>query len=180
MPGSSTQTHKEASYRCLSVRPDSRLDRNRGDLFEVRSRSFDIGSSRLSSSSHSSRSSPLLTACAVFLTIASLYVARAVLVPLALAVLFTFVLTPLVVGLERGRLVRIPTVVLVLAVCFLATGAVGWLVTGQLMQVSDRLPNYTENIHKKIQLVRGPARGGLSNVTATVQDVSQSSRNPGQ
>jgi predicted PurR-regulated permease PerM len=132
----------------------------------------------LSASSRSSRSLPLLTACAVFLTIATLYVARAVLVPLALAVLFTFVLTPLVVGLERCRLGRVPAVVLVLAVCFLATGAVGWLVTGQLMQISDQLPNYTENIHKKIQLVRGPARGGLSNVTATVKDVSRELSKP--
>jgi predicted PurR-regulated permease PerM len=88
------------------------------------------------------------------------------------------VLTPLVVGLERCRLGRVPAVVLVLAVCFLAMGAVGWLVTGQLMQISDQLPNYTENIHKKIQLVRGPAGGGFRNVTATVKDVSRELSKP--
>jgi predicted PurR-regulated permease PerM len=119
-----------------------------------------------------------MTVMAICVTIATLYLARAVLVPLALAVLCTFVLTPLVVGLERWRLTRLPAVLLVLAFCFLAVGSVSWLVTGQLVQVSNQLPSYTENIDAKIRALRTPGRGGLSNVTAVVKDVNRELSKP--
>jgi predicted PurR-regulated permease PerM len=50
-----------------------------------------------------SASSPRLPLLTFVVSIAALYFAKAVLVPLALAVLFAFLLTPLVTGLERLR-----------------------------------------------------------------------------
>src|ERR1041385_5501451 len=75
---------------------------------------------------------------------------KTVLVPVALAVLLTFLLAPLVRGVERLRLGRIPSViVLVLLAAGLILG-IGWVTLMQLRNLTDNLPKYTENIREKI------------------------------
>src|ERR1700689_2341830 len=98
---------------------------------------------RTNAFSPSSRRSPWL---AFVVSIAALYFAKQVLVPLALALLFAFLLTPLVTRLERLRLGRIPSVMLVLIVSFSSAGGIGWVVANQLIEVINQLPNYTSNI----------------------------------
>jgi predicted PurR-regulated permease PerM len=82
--------------------------------------------------------------------VAALYFARAVLVPFALALLLSFLLSPLVRQLERLRLPRVAAVFIVVV---LATGIVITLtarVTSQLIEVAGELPNYRAHIQEKL------------------------------
>jgi len=118
----------------------------------------------------SSRFLPLI---AFVLSIAALYFAREVLIPFALAVLFSFMLTPVVKGLEHFRLGRVPSVGLVVLVSLLMAGTIGWVVSNQLIDVISQLPSYRENIHNKVEALRGPAGGALKRATDNVRELSE-------
>ena len=118
----------------------------------------------------SSRFLPLI---AFVLSIAALYFAREVLIPFALAVLFSFMLTPVVKGLERLRLGRVPSVGIVVLVSLLVAGAIGWVVSNQLIDVISQLPSYRENIHNKVEALRGPAGGALKKAADNVRELSE-------
>jgi predicted PurR-regulated permease PerM len=85
--------------------------------------------------------------------IATLYFARDFLIPLALAALLTFLLSPLVTRIERW-LGRIAAVLLVVAMIFAATGAAGWVLTRQLVDLATKLPDYKENIQTKLRSIK--------------------------
>jgi predicted PurR-regulated permease PerM len=87
--------------------------------------------------------------------IATLYFARDFLIPLALAALLTFLLSPLVAKIERW-LGRIAAVLLVGAMIFAATGAAGWVLTRQLVDLATKLPDYKENIQTKLRSIKVP------------------------
>src|SRR5438270_12183114 len=71
----------------------------------------------------------LLASIAV--VVAALYLAQDVLIPLALATLLPFLLSPLVARLERCRLGRVPAVVVVAALAVGRLGVLGGVVVGQ-------------------------------------------------
>ena len=93
------------------------------------------------------------------LVIVVLYWAQAVLVPIALAVLLTFVLTPPVNWLERW-LSRVPAVLAAVTLVFIVLGLVGWGLARQMDHLADDLPTYRVNILAKIADVRGAGKGG--------------------
>ncbi|MGD0212052.1 MAG: AI-2E family transporter [Terriglobales bacterium] len=113
-------------------------------------------------------SSRLLMLIAVAVVIVGLYFGREVLIPLALAVVLAFVFTPVVGGLQKCHLGRVPAVLVVLLLAFTVIGTLGWVVTGQLMDIVDQLPNYEDNIHAKIESLRVPDGSRLKNATNTV------------
>jgi predicted PurR-regulated permease PerM len=117
--------------------------------------------------------SRLLTLVGVVVVIAGLHFGRPLLIPLALAVVFAFLLTPIVELAERCRLGRVPSVLAVLVLSFALLAAVGWGVTNQLVEILVHLPDYRANIHDKIEAIRAPRSGGLSKATATVSDLSK-------
>src|SRR5208283_3572719 len=117
--------------------------------------------------------SKLLTLVGIVVVIAGLYFGRQVLIPLALAVVFAFLLTPIVGLVERCRLGRVPSVLVVLALSFALLAAVGWGVTNQLVEIIVLLPDYRANLHDKIEAIRAPRSSGLSKATATVNDLSK-------
>jgi predicted PurR-regulated permease PerM len=96
------------------------------------------------------------------IVVAVLYFARAVVIPIALAVLFTFLLTPLVLRLRRWGLRRIPAVITVVALSFGVLGVIFMLTASQLTDLAHRLPGYQQTIHKKIEALRSSG-GGLIN-----------------
>src|SRR5687767_15636090 len=93
------------------------------------------------------------------LVVAVLYWAQAVLVPFALALLLTFVLTPPATWLER-LIGRVPAVLVVVTLVFTALGLAGWGLTRQLTHLAEDLPGYRANIRAKIADVRGAGKGG--------------------
>ena len=123
----------------------------------------------------SSRKTPaffLLTT--VVLIIASLYWAQAVLIPIAVSILLTFLLTPVADSLERLGLGRVFSVVLIVILAFSFLAAVGWIVTLQLTSVANELPTYRQNIGQKIADIRGAGKGGaLEKVQKTAEEMKQ-------
>jgi len=101
-----------------------------------------------------------------------LYFGRLVLVPLALAVVLAFLLTPVVGWLQKCRLGRVPAVLFVLVLAFGLVSSLGWIVAGQLMEIVDQFPSYKSNIHDKIQSLRVPDGSRLKNATNTVSELS--------
>jgi predicted PurR-regulated permease PerM len=95
--------------------------------------------------------SQLLAVTVTIVVVTLLYLAKTVILPLALAILLTFVLAPVVTCLERIRLPRIVAIPIVLLAAGAALGAVGWTVFVQLVEVTNDLPAYTTNIQNKIQ-----------------------------
>ena len=93
------------------------------------------------------------------LVVAVLYWAQAILVPFALAILLTFVLTPPVACLQR-RIGRAPAVLLAVTLVFAALGLGGWVLTRQMDHLAEDLPGYRANIRAKIADVRGASKGG--------------------
>jgi predicted PurR-regulated permease PerM len=88
-----------------------------------------------------------------------LYVAREVLIPIALAVLLSFVLSPVVRLLERWYLPRGLSVVAVVAIAFGVIFALGSLLVSQVNQLATDLPSYRSTLSDKIKSVRGVAGG---------------------
>ncbi len=85
------------------------------------------------------RASPLFILVAMITAITALYVAKSILLPLALAILLSFLFTPLVDRLERWRMPRVPAVLGVVAISFAILGSVAWVVTNQLVQLGLEL-----------------------------------------
>src|SRR4029434_3149156 len=110
----------------------------------------------------------------VVLIIASLYWAQAVLIPIAFSILLTFLLPPVADSLERLRLGRVLSVILIVLLAFSFLGAVGWIVTRQLTSVAKALPTYRQNIRKKSADIRGAGKGGaLEKVQKTAEEMKQ-------
>src|SRR5712691_9978776 len=84
------------------------------------------------------------------LVIASLYWAKAVLVPLALALMLTFLLQPIVAALHRRGLGHTPAAVLVVMLLGLVLGAVGWAVVMQFSSLTSELPRYQDNLKRLV------------------------------
>lgn len=92
----------------------------------------------------------LLALVAAVIVVAVLYLAKTVVVPLALAILFTFLLAPLVTLLERVRFPRVIAIALVMCSFFALVGWIGWTVGNQLVEVTAHLPVYRTNIADKL------------------------------
>ena len=108
----------------------------------------------------------------VALVVAGLYWLQAVLIPLALAVLLTFLLSPVVSTLQRRGLGRVPAVLVSVVLALSILGGIGWTLTRQLVTLADELPRYSLNIHQRIADLRGVSKGGsVEKVQKTVEDV---------
>lgn len=99
-----------------------------------------------------------ITFAGCVLVVAVLYWAQAVLVPVCLAVLITFVLTPPVMWLQR-RIGRLAAVFSIVILVFTGLGLAGYGVYRQMASLSADLPTYRANIREKIRQVKGAQRG---------------------
>jgi predicted PurR-regulated permease PerM len=111
---------------------------------------------------------------AVVVVVAALYFAQAVLMPVAMAIFLSFVLSPLVSRVERWRLGRVPSVVVVVLLAFTAIGSVSWVVGRQAMDMAARLPEYRENLDAKFALVREKLHGPFQRASDAVHSIEQS------
>ena len=107
--------------------------------------------------------------------VAALYLARDLLIPIALAVLISFVLAPMVLALRRTGLPRVPSVVAVVALSFGVILGVGALGTSQLSQLAGKLPEYQSNISDKIRSLKGSANGAgtVSKATSVLKEIGR-------
>ena len=99
---------------------------------------------------------PVIVAIAV---VAALYFARDIFVPLALALLSTFALSPLVTGLHRSGVPKAVAVLGVVITAFLVIFVFVSIVVSQLTVLAQNLPSYQYNIETKIRAVKDAQSG---------------------
>lgn len=88
-----------------------------------------------------------------------LYFGRELLVPVALAVLFTFLLTPPVKRLQRWGLPKVFAIASVVIVMNFAALSLGYLVSKQVVMLTADLPKYEMNLRAKIKSMRDISSG---------------------
>jgi predicted PurR-regulated permease PerM len=86
--------------------------------------------------------------------VAGLYFGREVLVPIALAVLLSFVLAPAVIALGRLRIGKVASVLATVIVAFALLAGLGTVIGKQLSQLAENLPQYQIVIGKKLAALR--------------------------
>jgi predicted PurR-regulated permease PerM len=116
----------------------------------------------------------------LLLVVAALYWGRTVLLPLALAALFAFILTPAVMWLERHHFRRTPAVLVVVVLVFAALGGLGYFLTLQVNEMAVQLPQHTQTIKAKVDALRQSSSGTVGRlidmvkeITGTVNEVNQ-------
>lgn len=122
-------------------------------------------------SKRASNDFPLLPLITAGVVIAALYFGKELLMPLALALLLSFLLTPPVTWLERMRLGRAASVAIVLVLAVSIAGGLIWVGVEQLAGVVASLPQYQDNIRLKLQALRNPAGPGLVKAADTLKNL---------
>src|SRR6202140_252527 len=119
--------------------------------------------------------SAVASAILAALFIAALYFGREIIIPIALAILLSFVLAPLVGLLQRGNVPRGIAVVGVVIIAFALIFAMGSLLASQLTQLAGDLPRYQSTITEKIQSFRDTTagRGTLERASGMLKDLSK-------
>ena len=119
--------------------------------------------------------SAVATAILAVIIISMLYFGRDIFVPVALAILLSFVLAPLVGILQRIHVPRGLAVVSVVILAFSMIFAMGSLLATQLTQLAGDLPRYQSTISEKIQSFRDTkaGRGTLERASDMLKDLSK-------
>src|SRR6186997_2680023 len=119
--------------------------------------------------------SAVANAILAVIIISMLYFGRDIFVPVALAILLSFVLAPLVGLLQRIRVPRGLAVVSVVILAFALIFAMGSLLATQLTQLAGDLPRYQSTISEKIQSFRDTkaGRGTLERASDMLKDLSK-------
>jgi predicted PurR-regulated permease PerM len=115
----------------------------------------------------------------LFGTIAVLYFAREILIPLAFALILTFVLTPVVALLERSRIGRVPSVAVTVLVTIAAAGCIAGIIAIQLVNAAQELPRYRQNIQAKMAALRIPTTGPFGLAANSVKEIAREFSSPG-
>jgi predicted PurR-regulated permease PerM len=109
-----------------------------------------------------------------------IYLGREVLMPIALAVLMSFVLAPLVGFLQRIYVPRVAAVFLVVLVAFSAVFALGGLMVSQVNQLAGELPRYQSTLREKIEALRGATASSstLERASEVLQELGKELQRP--
>jgi len=106
--------------------------------------------------------------------IAMLRFAKDILIPIALAALLAFLLSPVVVRLTRRGIHRTLSVVIASILAFGVFAGVGWIVASQTLNVVQQLPLYVQNIEGKIaKLSRTGTPTALSQAAGMVEKIEK-------
>lgn len=109
----------------------------------------------------------------IAVVVAALYLAKGVLVPLTLAVLLSFLLSPVCDWLERHKLGRIPAVLTTVILGFAVLGGAGWTAVVQMTELAPRVPDYQTNLQAKLHSVNANLSAALNKLTKTAGDLGQ-------
>src|SRR4026207_1535920 len=89
----------------------------------------------------------------IAVVVAALYLAKGVLVPLTLAVLLSFLLSPVCDWLERHKLGRVPAGLVTAILGFSLLGIAAWTAVVQITDLAPKMPVYQENVEAKLHSV---------------------------
>ncbi|QKC96027.1 AI-2E family transporter [Mesorhizobium sp. NZP2298] len=108
-------------------------------------------------------------------TVAALYFGREVFLPIAIALLLTFALAPLVSALKRIGIPRIAAVIASVLAAFAALALFSFVVATQVSELAQNIPVYQTNILAKIRSLKETGVGGgiISRLSGVVERVGQ-------
>ncbi len=98
--------------------------------------------------------SRLLGVVAAVVVIATLFFARVVFIPLALALLFALLLSPIVALFEKIKLPRVLAIFIVVVALLGSFGLIAWRASQQFIDLSNQLPAYEKALQDKIHTLK--------------------------
>lgn len=107
------------------------------------------------------------------IVVAVLRVAQEVFIPLALAILFTFLLAPLVARLSAWGMSRRLAVVVSVAFALTVLCALGDVAFNQFSDLARGLPGYQRQLHENLTHIRGAVRGGISETSKAIEQLGK-------
>ncbi len=112
------------------------------------------------------------------LAIAVLNWAEPLFLPIAVALLLTFVLNPPVTSLQRA-IGRAAAALIVVTITVAALTLLGWVLARQMTSLASELPGYRQNIREKIADIRSASReGAVAKVQSTIDEIKQEIAGP--
>jgi predicted PurR-regulated permease PerM len=121
----------------------------------------------------STETSRLLGIVVAVVVVATLYFARVVFIPLALALLFSLLLAAPVAFLERIRLPRALAIFLVVVILGGFLGLIGWKTSQQFVDLTNQLPSYKKTLLDKIHILKGSGSQSLNKASDTVKELEK-------
>jgi predicted PurR-regulated permease PerM len=115
----------------------------------------------------------------ICVVVAGLWFMQDVLIPLALAILLTFLFAPIANRLERWKLGRVGSVLVITITTLALILILGWVVGKQVLSLANDLDRYQTNIRYKIKSFRGSGPNVTSKVADAVEGIKEEfSKNP--
>lgn len=102
------------------------------------------------------------------IVVATLYIAQDVLIPITLAVMLSFVLSPLVEVLRRIGLWRPAAVALSVLVALGTIGLIGTLLGSQAASLAADVPHYVQAVQSKVERVQALAATRVASITRLI------------
>jgi predicted PurR-regulated permease PerM len=109
----------------------------------------------------------------VVIVVAVLHLAKEIFIPLALAILFTFLLAPLVGRLTRWGVNRLLAVLVSVAIALALIGTLANLAFNQFTDLAHELPGYQRQLHENLTHIRGALRGGIADASNAIEQISK-------
>jgi predicted PurR-regulated permease PerM len=107
------------------------------------------------------------------LVVGILYTGKGVLVPMALGIVFAFILTPLVRLFDRMHLPRFAGVALTMSIALGAVGGMSYVVVDQFAELSTEISQYTSSMRRKVGQLRLGNDAAFRQFTRTMDRVTE-------
>ena len=121
---------------------------------------------------------PLLVMALFISAAATLRYAQDFFLPLVLAGLLSFLLSPLVRRLERWRLGRVGAVLVTAVLAFVLIGGLTYLVTSQFLDLAGSLPKYRGNLIARFSSLKTNENNPLRRAVQTISEVTAALNKP--
>jgi predicted PurR-regulated permease PerM len=123
---------------------------------------------KISSLDQSEKLAGILSVILMLVAVTVLYFGREIFIPLALALLFSFLLAPVVTRLEKLRIPRAAAAFAAVLVALAVVLGIASLVGGQLVELTYKLPDYQANISHRIASLKAGDNSPLSRAADTL------------
>jgi predicted PurR-regulated permease PerM len=120
----------------------------------------------------------LVSLASAAVVVAALHFARPILMPLAIAILLSLALTPLVRQVERLRVGRVPAVAAVSLVVTLLLLSTAWIVMAQVSELAEELPQYRANLEANLGSLRASLGSAARQVKEIEDDINDAAQEP--
>ena len=133
----------------------------------------------LADSAHLLKHNSYMTLLGLSLVVAILYFAKAVIMPIAVAVMLTFLLAPLVIRMQRIGLPRVVAIIATVIIAFSIIAATFWTISVQVVSLAEQLPGYEQTIRGKLRQISSPQpdSGALSRAGDVVESLRRELNN---